>query len=237
MSASLSPHRFQPPGGRGLCQVPGCNESAHNRRAHAWFDPHTFEPNCFNAEMCAKHGPHGWGCNEPADHPIHQETAMTDEPPTPKIGDTVDVAYRGVIEDVEVSGGAVMVQTRLGSWRVPSHYCTVVPPAPQPGEVWDFEGLVGLVVKRPHFVDLDVVWSDGSTTLLRHCVGPMRRIVPADAIEGAPVTPEETYDEDTMFKVRDALLTVMPRTQVYGAITAMQNAGILFRERAAGDAQ
>lgn len=41
------------------------------------------------------------------------------------------------------------------------------------------------------------------------------------------------YDEDTLFKVRNALLNVVGLSQieVTDAIIEMQNAGILFRER------
>lgn len=42
-----------------------------------------------------------------------------------------------------------------------------------------------------------------------------------------------TYDEDTLFKVYDALREVgLNQQQVTDAVSLMQNAGILFRERA-----
>ena len=44
---------------------------------------------------------------------------------------------------------------------------------------------------------------------------------------------EEFFDERTMFKVNDALVNtgLLTPTEVREAITAMQNAGILFRKR------
>jgi transcriptional regulator with XRE-family HTH domain len=47
-------------------------------------------------------------------------------------------------------------------------------------------------------------------------------------------TPAETHSEATMFKVRDALRCAgLRETEIVDAIIEMQNAGILFRERAA----
>lgn len=53
----------------------------------------------------------------------------------------------------------------------------------------------------------------------------------ARALEAAEA--ERTYfDEDTLRKVYDALdATSMPNVEIENAINAMQNAGILFRER------
>lgn len=41
----------------------------------------------------------------------------------------------------------------------------------------------------------------------------------------------ETHNEDTLFKVQQALAKVMPLRDIYYAISELQNAGILFRER------
>lgn len=41
----------------------------------------------------------------------------------------------------------------------------------------------------------------------------------------------EFYDDNTMVKVKNALANVLLEDEVESAITALQNAGILFRER------
>lgn len=44
--------------------------------------------------------------------------------------------------------------------------------------------------------------------------------------------PRETHTEQTLFTVRDALVkSGLTERQTYNAITELQNAGILFRER------
>lgn len=49
---------------------------------------------------------------------------------------------------------------------------------------------------------------------------------------GEKITETVQYDEQTLFKVLEALRESLTEEQALTAITAMQNAGILFRERA-----
>lgn len=75
------------------------------------------------------------------------------------------------------------------------------------------------------------MWEDVYTVLSKYMVN-LGKECPNATLSSYVLDEEETYNEETMAKVRVSLREVgVPEVIIVQAINSMQNSGILFRER------
>lgn len=85
-----------------------------------------------------------------------------------------------------------------------------------------------MYTKHGHQIEGTIVEGERPSSVAR-CGGP--GLCAQCSLEAARA-PKEVHTEDTLFKVREALVASgLTERKAYNAITEMQNAGILFRER------
>lgn len=101
--------------------------------------------------------------------------------PTPKVGDLVDVKFRGVYSN-NADGDQIWVRLADNSThRVPRKFARLTPPDPKFGEVWaDKNGREAFVCQRPEACDITALfvrYADGGFDAIAD-FDPVRRVFP-----------------------------------------------------------